>query len=56
MRRDINRADARAVNLGELSVYQGGGAKFEIKHKNRSLQKSKLVNWGATLVPALAGA
>ena len=39
------KAGARAVNLGEPSVYQGG-PKFEIKHKSRCLPKSKLVNWG----------
>ena len=39
------RASARAVDLGGPRVYQGG-PKFEIKHKNRSLQKSNLVNWG----------
>ena len=57
------RAGARAVVLGGPSTYQGGGgAKFEIKYKSRSLQKSKLVNrgakhvdWGARppLAPAL---
>ena len=40
------RAGARAVDLRGLSIYQGG-PKFEIKHKSRCLQKSKLVNWGA---------
>ena len=39
------RAGARAVDLGGPSVYQGG-PKFEIKRKNRCLQKNKLVNWG----------
>ena len=37
-------AGARAVDLGGPSVYQGGKAKFEIKHKSRCLQKSKRVN------------
>ena len=37
----------RAVDLGGggARVYQGG-PKFEIKHKNRCLQQSKLVDWG----------
>ena len=39
-----SRADGRAVDLGGQSVYQEG-PKFEIKHKSRCLQKSKLVNW-----------
>ena len=43
--RTTSRAGARAVDLGGPSVYQGG-PKFEIKHKSRCLQKSKLVNWG----------
>ena len=44
----MSRAGGRAVDLGGRSVYQGGGggAKFEIKHKSRSLQKNKLVDWG----------
>ena len=28
------------------SVYHQGGPKFEIKHKSRCVQKSKLVDWG----------
>ena len=39
------RAGARAVDYGGPSVYQER-PKFEIKHKNCCLQKSKLVNWG----------
>ena len=35
----FRRAGARAIDLG--------GPKFEIMHKSRCLQKSKLVNWGA---------
>ena len=31
--REKRRAGARAANLMGPSVYQGGGAKFEIKHK-----------------------
>ena len=43
------RADARAVYLRaerQAFIRGGGGAKFETKHKNRCLQKSKLVTWG----------
>ena len=42
------RAGGRVVDLGGPSVYRGGGGgtKFEIKHKSRCLQKSKLVDWG----------
>ena len=41
----IRRQNSRL--RGGPSVYQGGeGAKFEIKHKSRCLQKSKLVNCG----------
>ena len=36
----------RAVDLGGPSAYQEG-SKFEIKHRSRCLQKSKLVDWGA---------
>ena len=39
------RAGGRAVDLGGPSVYHVG-PKFEIKHKSRCIQKSKLVNWG----------
>ena len=35
--RGTGRAGVRAINLG--------GPKFEITHKSRCLQKSKLVNW-----------
>ena len=49
-----HRAGARAVDLGGPSVITGGGdsSKFDkaaavfTKHKNRCLQKRKLVNWG----------
>ena len=41
----VNRAGARAVDLGGPSVYQGG-PKFEINHKSHCFQKSKLVDWG----------
>ena len=40
------RAGGKAVDLRGPSVYPGG-PKFEIKHKNRCLQKLKLVDWGA---------
>ena len=40
-----HRAGARAVNLGGQTLIRGEGAKFEIKHKSRCLQK-KLVNSG----------
>ena len=42
--------------LGSQAFIRGGGTKFEIKHKSRCLQKSKLVNWGgqAPLAPALS--
>ena len=40
------KAGGRAVDLGGPNVYQGG-PRFEIKHKSRCLQKSKLVDWGA---------
>ena len=39
------RDSGRVVDLGP-SVYQGG-PKFEIKHKSRCLQRSKLVNRGS---------
>ena len=42
--RRCRRAGARTGDLGWPSVYQGE-PKFEIKHKSRCLQKSKLVNW-----------
>ena len=38
------RAGGSALELGGPSVYQEG-PKFEIKHKNCSVQKSKLVDW-----------
>ena len=41
------RAGARAVDFRSIKHLSGGGPKFEIKHKSRRLQKSKLVNWGA---------
>ena len=31
---------------GQAFIWGDGGAKFEIKHKSRCLQKSKLVDWG----------
>ena len=40
------RAGGRAVDLGGPSGYQEE-PKFEIKHKSRCFQKSKLVDWGA---------
>ena len=43
----VLRAGARAVDLGEPSVYQGR-PNFEIRHKSRCLQKSNL-----PLAPAL---
>ena len=59
------RTGGRAVDSGGPSVYKGG-PKFEIKHKSRCLQKSKLRNWGGvsmlivgarhSLAPALEGA
>ena len=39
-----SRDSARAVDLGDASVHLRG-PKFQIKHKSRCLQKSKLVNW-----------
>ena len=44
----VSRAGARAVDLGgPSSQFRGArGTKFEIKHKSRCLEKSKLVNWG----------
>ena len=50
----IIRAGGRAVDLGRPSGYHGG-PKFEIKHKSRCLQKSKLVDWGAKHVDWGAG-
>ena len=56
-------ADARAVDLRELSVYQVG-PKFKIKHKIHCFRKSKVVDWGGKhvdwgtrplLAPALEG-
>ena len=41
-----HRAGARAVDLEEPSVYQGG-PKLEFKYKSRCLQNIKFVNWGA---------
>ena len=45
---------SRAVDLGGLSVYQGG-PKFESKHKSRCLQKIKLVNGGGGQACRLGG-
>ena len=42
----MQQSRRQSSRLGGPSVYQGGGAKFEIKHKNRCPQKSKL-SWGA---------
>ena len=44
--REKRRAGARAVDLGEPSVYQGG-PKFEMIHKSHCSRRSKLVDWGA---------
>ena len=40
-----NTGPAAEQSTWGAHVYQGG-AKFEIKHKSRCLQKSKLVDWG----------
>ena len=58
------RTGGRTVDLGGLSVYQGG-PKFDIKHKSCCLHKSKLVDWvggkqvdwggQASLYPLVAG-
>ena len=43
-KRRSRRQSSRLRGTKRLSG--GGGAKFEIKHKSCSLQKSMLVNWG----------
>ena len=46
----MGRAGGGAVDLGgHASVYQGG-PKFEFKHKSRYFQKSKLVDWGGSML------
>ena len=37
---------SRSSGAGDRAVYLGG-PKFEIMHKSRCVQKSKLVDWGA---------